>query len=177
VPNSTHRQFQSLFRKIVSLPYSRTATGLLSSSAVSVVPVANVLACRRNLPLATPRAGPSSIPTCLARSTRASRQHTVRLGRLSALPDPTPFLASSCFPWPLLVAIYRLPKSPCRMRHMEQTRRVAVATLFSKCSGCCQSTHRLCLCFLSHLPTIRHPFFSTAARDTHSRLICHPPFT
>jgi hypothetical protein len=54
VPNSAHRHFQSLKRISVSLPYSRTATGLLSSSASSVVPVANVLACRRSLPPAKP---------------------------------------------------------------------------------------------------------------------------
>jgi hypothetical protein len=38
---------------------------------------------------------------------------------------------------------------------------------------CCHSTHRLCLCFLSRLLTARHPFFSTAARFTSSRLKCH----
>jgi hypothetical protein len=64
--------------------------------------------------------------TSLSRFTRGIPQHIVRLGQLSALPDPTPSLASSCFPWPLSVAAYRLPKSPCRMRHIEQTRRVAV---------------------------------------------------
>jgi hypothetical protein len=47
----------------------------------------------------------------------------------------------------------------------------------SQRSACCHSTHRLCLCFLSHLPTIRHPFFSTAVRDTQSRLKRHSPFT
>jgi hypothetical protein len=50
VPNSAHRHFQSLKRISVSLLYSRTATGHLSNSAFSVVPVANVLACRRSLP-------------------------------------------------------------------------------------------------------------------------------
>jgi hypothetical protein len=134
VPISAHRHFQSFKRISVSLPYSRTATGLLSSSAFSVVPVANALACRRNLPPATRRAGLSSIPTCLARSTRVSRQHTVRLDRLSALPDPATDLASSCFPWLLPVAAYRLPRSPCRMRHMEPTRRVAVDNLVSSVS-------------------------------------------
>jgi hypothetical protein len=110
----------------VSLPYNRTATGLLSSSAFSVVPVANVLACRRSLPLATPRAGSSSLFTSLSPFNRVSWQHTVRLGQLSALPHPTPSLASSCFSWLLSVAAYHLPRSPCHMRHMKQTRRVAV---------------------------------------------------
>jgi hypothetical protein len=48
---------------------------------------------------------------------------------------------------------------------------------YSQCSACCQSADRLCLRLLSGLLTARHRFFSTAARDTHSRLICHPPFT
>jgi hypothetical protein len=148
-----------------------------SQTAPSVVPVICVLACRHSFPPAKRRAGSSSLLTSLSRFTRGITQHIVRLGQLSALPDPTPSLASSCFPWPLPVAIYRLPKSPCRMRHMEQTRRAAVATLFSKCSGCCQSAHWLCLHLPSRLLTARHQFFSTAARFTSSRLICHPPFT
>jgi hypothetical protein len=129
VPNSAHRHFQSLKRFSVSLPYYRTATGLPSNSAFSVVPVANVLACRRSLPPATPRAGSSSLLTSLSRITSGIPQHTVHLGQLSAMADPTPPFASSCFPWPLPIAAYRLPKSPCRMRHMEPTRRVAVDSL------------------------------------------------
>jgi hypothetical protein len=54
VPNSTNRHFQSFPRNVVYLLYSRTATGILSNSATSVVPVANVLSCRRSLPPATP---------------------------------------------------------------------------------------------------------------------------
>jgi hypothetical protein len=42
---------------------------------------------------------------------------------------------------------------------------------------CCQSVPRLCLRLLSRQPSIPHPFSSTAARFTSSRLICHPPFT
>jgi hypothetical protein len=120
---------QTHFCLFALLPHS---DGLLSNSASSVVPVANVLFCRRSFPPAKRRAGPSSIPTCLARSTRVSRQHTVRLGQLSASPYPTPSLASSCFPWPLPVAARHLPKSPCRMRHMELSRRVALDNLFPK---------------------------------------------
>jgi hypothetical protein len=126
--------FQSLPRKFVSLPYSRTATGHLSSSAFSVVPVANVLACRHSLPPATPRAGSSSLLTSLSRITRGILQHIVRLGQLYALLDPTPPLASLCFSWLLSIAAHRLPKSPCHMRHMEQTRRVAVDNLVSSAS-------------------------------------------
>jgi hypothetical protein len=88
-----------------------------------------VPACRHSFPPAKRRAGSSSIPTSLSPFNRVSRQHTVRLGQLSALPDPTPSLASSCFPWPLSIAAFHLPKSPCRMRHMEPTRRVAVDSL------------------------------------------------
>jgi hypothetical protein len=110
VPNSIYRHFQSFPRSVVYLLYSRTATGLLSNSAFSVVPVANVHACRHSLPPATRRAGLSSLPTSLSRFTRVSRQHTVRLDRLSALPDPAPTLASSCFPWPLSIAAYHLTK-------------------------------------------------------------------
>jgi hypothetical protein len=40
---------------------------------------------------------------------------------------------------------------------------------------CCQSVPRLCLCFLSHLPTIRYQFISTPVPDTQSRLKCHSP--
>jgi hypothetical protein len=47
----------------------------------------------------------------------------------------------------------------------------------SQCVACCLSAYRLSLGLLSGLLTARHRFFSTAARDTHSRLICHPPFT
>jgi hypothetical protein len=97
-----------------------------SQIAPSVVPVLCVPACRHSFPPAKRRAGSSSIPTSLSRSTRVSRQHTVRLGRLSAMPEHTPPLASLCFLWLLPVAARHLPKSPCRMRHMEQTRRVAV---------------------------------------------------
>jgi hypothetical protein len=108
------------------LPHSY---GLLSNSAISVVPVANVLACRHSFPPAKRRAGSSSIPTSLSPFNRVSLQHTDRLGQLSASPDPTPPLASSCFSWLLSVAACHLPKSPCRMRHMEPTRRVAVDSL------------------------------------------------
>jgi hypothetical protein len=129
VPNSTHRHFQSISRKIVFLLSSHTATGLLSNSAFSVVHFANVHACITSLQPAKPRAGSSSLPASLSRSARVSRQHTVRLGRLSALPYPAPSLVSSCFPWPLPVATYRLSKSSCRVRHMEQTRRAAGSNL------------------------------------------------
>jgi hypothetical protein len=98
------------FRAMLFICYTPAQRLGFSRTAPSVVPVFCVLACRRSLPPATPRAGSSSLLTSLARSTRVSRQHTVRLGRLSALPDPTPTFASSCFPWPLPVAIYRLPK-------------------------------------------------------------------
>jgi hypothetical protein len=177
VPISAHRHFQSLFRKIVSLPYSRTATGLLSSSASSVVPVANVLACRRSFPPAKRRAGPSSIPTCLARSTRVSRQHTVRLGDQSALPYPAPFSR--------VILLFMAALSRCMSSPQVTLPHAAHGTdsscrggqSYSQCSACCQSANRLCLRLLSGLLTARHRFFSTAARDTHSRLICHPPFT
>jgi hypothetical protein len=90
---------------------------LLSSSASSVVPVFCVLACRHRFPPAKRRAGSSSIPTSLSRFTRGIPQHTVRLGQLSPMPNSAPTLASSCFPWPLSIAAFHLPKSPCRMRH------------------------------------------------------------
>jgi hypothetical protein len=44
---------------------------------------------------------------------------------------------------------------------------------YSQCSACCQSANRLCLRLLLSLLTARHPFFSTAARFTSSRLKCH----
>jgi hypothetical protein len=134
VPNSAHRHFRSFSRKICFFLYSGTATGHLSNSASSVVPVLCVPACRHSFPPAKRRASLSSIPTSLSRSTRVSRQHTVRLGRLSALPDPATDLASSCFPWPLPVAAHRLPKLSCRMPPMEQSRRVAVDNLVSSVS-------------------------------------------
>jgi hypothetical protein len=43
----------------------------------------------------------------------------------------------------------------------------------SQCFACCLSAYRLSLGLLSGLLTARHPFFSTAARDTSSRLKCH----
>jgi hypothetical protein len=49
-PNSAYRRFHSFPRSVVYLLYSRTATGLLSNSAFSVVPIANVHACRHSLP-------------------------------------------------------------------------------------------------------------------------------
>jgi hypothetical protein len=134
VPNAAHRHFQAHKRISVSLLYYRIATGLFSSSAFSVVPVANVLACRRRLPPATPRAGSSSLLTSLSRFTSGIPQHIVRLGQLSATVDPTPALVSSCFSWLLSIAARRLPKSPCRMRHIEQTRRVVVDNLVSSLS-------------------------------------------
>jgi hypothetical protein len=129
VPNSTHRHFQSFSRKFVSFLSSRTATGLPSKSAFSGVPVANVLACRHSFSSAKRRAGSSLPLTSLSCVTRVSWQHTARLGQLSPVPDPNPSLVSFCFPWLLPIATYRLPKSPCRMRHMEQSRRVAVDNL------------------------------------------------
>jgi hypothetical protein len=47
----------------------------------------------------------------------------------------------------------------------------------SQCFACCLSAYRLSLGLLSGLLTARHRFFSTAARDTQSRLKCHSPFT
>jgi hypothetical protein len=179
VPNSAHRHFRSFSRKTVSFLYSRTATGLLSNIASSVVPVHCVPACRHSFPPAKRRAGPSSIPTSLSRSTRVSRQHTVRLGRLSALPDPTPSLASSCFPWPLPVAIYRLLKSPCRMRHMEQTRHVALDNLFPKAPldanprigsacACCRAYHQFPIPSLL-LPPVSPAVDSSAIHPLHNQ--------
>jgi hypothetical protein len=180
VPNSAYRHFQSISGKIVFFLYSRKATGLLSNSASSVVPVANVLACRRSLPPAKRRAGLSSIPTSLSPFNRVSRQHTVRLGQLSASPYPTPSLASSCFPWPLSVTIYRLPKSPCHMRHMELSRRVALDNLFPKAPLAAiprtGSTRAFCRAYSLHatdsflLPSVTPRLDSSATLPSHDQL-------
>jgi hypothetical protein len=45
------------------------------------------------------------------------------------MPDPTPPLASSCFPWPLSIAAYHLLIFFCRMWPTEQSRRIAVDNL------------------------------------------------
>jgi hypothetical protein len=97
VPNSAHRHFQFFLAHSCFFALLPHSDGLLSNSASSVVPVANVLACRRSLPPAKRRAGLSSIPTSLSPFNRVSRQHTVQLGQLPASPYPTPSLASSCF--------------------------------------------------------------------------------
>jgi hypothetical protein len=44
---------------------------------------------------------------------------------------------------------------------------------YSRRFTCCHSAHWLCLRLLSRLLTARHRFFSTAARDTQTRLKCH----
>jgi hypothetical protein len=97
VPILAHRHFQSISRKTISLLYYRTATGLLSNSAFSVVPVANVLACRRSLPPATPRPGLAFFLTSLSRVTLVSRQHTVVLHIAS------PNHPAACGTWSRLV--------------------------------------------------------------------------
>jgi hypothetical protein len=148
-----------------------------SQTAPSVVPVICVLACRHSFPPAKRRAGPSSIPTCLARSTRVSRQHTVRLGDQSALPYPAPFSR--------VILLFMAALSRCMSSPQVTLPHAAHGTdsscrggqSYSQCSACCQSANRLCLRLLSGLLAARHRSFSTAARDTHSRLICHPPFT
>jgi hypothetical protein len=91
----------------------------------------------------------------------------------------TPSLTSFCFLWLLSIATYRLPKSPCHMRHMEQTRRVAVDNLVldvslaaNPCSGsacaCCRA-YSLHAIHSNLLPPVTPTVDSSAIHPLHNQ--------